>query len=110
MPPLIKYPWFEEESGYQLFPFKTMTAIINFLTVVIVSVAANHFLKGGVLPPKYDFLHAFSVKEEDEKQNNLTSKDVVSTPVDSHTETTEMQNGFDSKKEQMYPEIEPMVT
>lgn len=37
LPPLIKYPWYDEESGYQLFPFKTMTMLISLVVIIAVS-------------------------------------------------------------------------
>ncbi len=69
IPALIKYPWFEEETGYQLFPFKTLTAVINFITVIVVSIATNYMFKDGRVSKKYDFLNAFGEEQPDEKSN-----------------------------------------
>ena len=35
--PVIVYPWYDQDSGYQLFPFKTLTMIISFITIVVSS-------------------------------------------------------------------------
>ena len=35
--PTIFYPWYDEESGYQLFPFKTLTMLVSFVTILLFS-------------------------------------------------------------------------
>ena len=37
LPPLIKYPYYNEESGDQLFPFRTMSMILSMISLVGVS-------------------------------------------------------------------------
>ena len=38
--PLIKYPWYDEESGIQCFPYKTMATCAHLMTIYGVSVLA----------------------------------------------------------------------
>ena len=35
--PTIIYPWYDEESGSQLFPFKTLTMLISLLSIIVCS-------------------------------------------------------------------------
>ncbi len=35
--PLIKYPWYDETSGDQLFPFRTMAMILSMISLLGVS-------------------------------------------------------------------------
>ena len=37
LPPLIVYPWYDPLSGYQRFPFKTMTMLISLIVIIAVS-------------------------------------------------------------------------
>ena len=39
--PVIVYPWYDSQSGYQLFPFKTLTMLISLLTIVVCSWLAS---------------------------------------------------------------------
>lgn len=42
--PLIRYPNYDEDSGYQLFPFKTMSMLINLIVIFAVSAILNAIL------------------------------------------------------------------
>ena len=44
-PPLIKYPWFDEVSGKQLFPFKTLCMVVCLTTTIVVSLIVNCWRK-----------------------------------------------------------------
>ena len=37
LPPLIKYPWYDEETGTQLFPFRTVAMLLSMTSLVLVS-------------------------------------------------------------------------
>ncbi|RWS14213.1 high-affinity choline transporter 1-like protein [Dinothrombium tinctorium] len=56
LPPLIKYPWYNEEDG-QLFPFRTFAMIISFLTLVGISSLSKWVFESEFLAPKYDIFH-----------------------------------------------------
>ncbi|KAK4290189.1 hypothetical protein Pmani_036896 [Petrolisthes manimaculis] len=56
IPPIIKFPWFDEENGVQLFPFRTLAMVISGLSLVFFSMFSMWVFETGRLPPKYDFL------------------------------------------------------
>lgn len=70
IPPLIKYPYYDEEHG-QMFPFKTMTMCISFILIIGVSYLTDKLFRGGIIPMKYDILQCFT----EEKQNSYEIKD-----------------------------------
>jgi high affinity choline transporter 7 len=37
LPALIKYPWYDEATGIQRFPYKTLTTVLSFVTIITVS-------------------------------------------------------------------------
>ena len=63
MKPLIKYPWFDEDTGFQLFPFKTMIVIITFIVIPLVSLCAERLFRKGILSERLDIFQAFGEKE-----------------------------------------------
>lgn len=63
LPLFIKYPYYDEETEEQLFPFRTLAMISSFTTIVIVSYTLRFLFKREILPSKFDFLHC--VREYD---------------------------------------------
>ena len=41
LPPLIKFPLYDEESDVQLFPFRTMAMVLSAITLLSVSALAR---------------------------------------------------------------------
>ena len=37
LPPLIKYPWYDEAAGMQMFPFRTVAMILSMASLILVS-------------------------------------------------------------------------
>ena len=58
LPHFIKYPYYNDTDG-QLFPFRTLSMIASFLTVVVVSYLLKFLFERGIIPLKLDFLHCF---------------------------------------------------
>ena len=58
-PPLIKYPYYDEETGYQCFPFKTLAMLISLVTIIIGSLIAGVLFKKKILPAEADIARAF---------------------------------------------------
>ncbi|XP_060079928.1 high-affinity choline transporter 1-like [Ylistrum balloti] len=59
IPPLIKYPYYDDKHG-QMFPFKTMTMIISFIFIIGVSYLTDRLFKNGTISKKYDILQCFT--------------------------------------------------
>ncbi|XP_041483226.1 high affinity choline transporter 1-like [Lytechinus variegatus] len=53
LPVLIRYPYYDEELG-QLFPFRTLAAIVSFVSLVVISCITDVVFKRGFLHEKYD--------------------------------------------------------
>lgn len=56
LPPVIKYPWFDEENG-QLFPFRTFAMLSSLITLMSVSLLSKWLFESGRLPPNFDVFH-----------------------------------------------------
>ncbi|GFN83159.1 high-affinity choline transporter 1 [Plakobranchus ocellatus] len=54
--PAIRYPWYDEASKQQLFPFRTLIMLIGTLCIVCVSLLTNFLFKRELLPQRYDVL------------------------------------------------------
>ncbi|XP_061181009.1 high-affinity choline transporter 1-like isoform X1 [Saccostrea echinata] len=54
IPAVIKYPWYDEASGTQLFPYKTFCMLLSFASIILISYPAKYMFERGMIPPKYD--------------------------------------------------------
>ena len=57
-PSFIKYPFYDEVKG-QLFPFRTLSMIVSFVTIIVVSYSLKFLFEREILPLSLDFLHCF---------------------------------------------------
>ncbi|XP_071793524.1 high-affinity choline transporter 1-like [Asterias amurensis] len=64
IPPLIKYPFFDETYG-QLFPFRTLAMLVSFVTILIVSYSLDYLFRNNKIPMKCDFFKCFTDVEEE---------------------------------------------
>lgn len=55
LPPLIRYPGYDEEGERQLFPFRTMAMIMSLVTLAAVSWWTKWIFETGRLAPQYDY-------------------------------------------------------
>ena len=58
LPPVIKYPYYDDENG-QLFPFRTLSMIVSFVTIIVVSYSLKFLFEREILPLSLDLLHCF---------------------------------------------------
>lgn len=62
---VIKYPWYNEATGEQLFPYKTLCMLLSFASIVLISYPLKYVFEKGMIPPKYDvFMCIVNVPEE----------------------------------------------
>ncbi|KAL2737830.1 high-affinity choline transporter 1 [Vespula squamosa] len=54
LPALIHYPWYDEETKTQMFPFRTMAMLLSLVTLVVVSYGTQVIFETGRLAPGYD--------------------------------------------------------
>ena len=75
LPPLIKYPYYDECSGYQLIPFKTIAMLISLITIIFVSFITDKMFKSGCLPPGADIFNCYEedAREKKAKRYELNS-------------------------------------
>ena len=57
LPPIIKYPFYDEESGGQLFPFRTFAMLSSFTTLLAVTKLSKWLFHSHILPPEYDYFN-----------------------------------------------------
>ncbi|KAI4498785.1 hypothetical protein M0802_005960 [Mischocyttarus mexicanus] len=54
LPALIRYPWYDEVTNTQMFPFKTMAMLLSLVTLILVSYGTQVAFETGRLAPGYD--------------------------------------------------------
>ena len=60
LPPLVKYPWYDEKEQIQLFPFRTMAMLISMFSLLAVSLFMRcAFVTKKWIPLKYDLFRCF---------------------------------------------------
>ena len=47
LPPLIKYPWYDEEEEMQLFPFRTVAMLLSLSSLMLISLLTRYNLLSG---------------------------------------------------------------
>ncbi|XP_066267461.1 high affinity choline transporter 1-like [Branchiostoma lanceolatum] len=60
VPAFIKYPFYDETTGKQLFPFRTLDMVCSFLTIILVSHLTRLLFEKEKIPMKYDIAGCFS--------------------------------------------------
>ncbi len=74
--PLIKYPWYDEVTKTQNFPFKTLAMLMSFIGIMGASLVTNVLFTRQILPAKADIFKCFSKKEEEvELKQDMNSKE-----------------------------------
>ncbi|XP_048587658.1 high-affinity choline transporter 1 [Nematostella vectensis] len=78
IPVIIKFPYYNETDG-QLFPFRTLSMVCAFVTILAVSYLARLLFLKGVLPLSADFAECFTepksyeLKETGNKSHEMSS-------------------------------------
>ena len=67
VPPLIEYPWYDAASGYQRFPFKTLSMLICLVCIVVASHIAHALFYYDGLPLAADVMYGFN-RDDDERK------------------------------------------
>ncbi|KAI8503938.1 High affinity choline transporter 1 [Branchiostoma belcheri] len=70
VPALIKYPYYDETTGKQLFPFRTLDMICSFLAIILVSHLTRLLFEKKKIPLKYDIAGCFSDKPAPTSESN----------------------------------------
>ncbi|XP_067009291.1 high-affinity choline transporter 1-like [Anabrus simplex] len=80
LPPLIRYPMYNEETGDQKFPFRTFAMLGSLVSHLLVSGVTNHLFMNRVIDPaRWDILGIFNEQSSD---NELPAISTVSRNVD----------------------------
>ncbi|XP_046582899.1 high-affinity choline transporter 1-like [Haliotis rubra] len=78
IPALIHYPFYSEADG-QLFPFKTLAMIVNFVAIISVSALTRLAFRRGLLPIGLDLFNVMKREEDakraEERGENLMMKE-----------------------------------
>lgn len=64
--PLIVYPMYQEDQLKQLFPYRTLSMALSWITLVAVSYLTKVLFERQIIAKKYDFFNVFSEKENEE--------------------------------------------
>ncbi|PAV65227.1 hypothetical protein WR25_20745 [Diploscapter pachys] len=56
LPPSIHYPMYDEDSGTQYFPFRTLAMTCSLTTIIIVSIQSKMLFDSGKLPAEWDVM------------------------------------------------------
>ncbi|XP_076072626.1 high-affinity choline transporter 1-like isoform X1 [Mytilus galloprovincialis] len=63
--PIIKYPWYDEVEKKQLFPFKTLSMIMSFVSIIAVSYPLKYLFESGMIHRRFDvFMCIVNTPEE----------------------------------------------
>ncbi|KAK0058927.1 high-affinity choline transporter 1, partial [Biomphalaria pfeifferi] len=75
LPALFKFPLYDEKTGMQGFPYKTLAMLVTLLTLVVVSYLTAYLFETGKLPRRFDiFMCIVNIPDE---QMVLASRESV---------------------------------
>ena len=74
IPPILKYPLFDEANEIQKFPFRTLSTLICVLVIVCVSWVTNFLFDREILNKKWDIFKCANREEEDILDNDFSKK------------------------------------
>ncbi|KAI8503937.1 High affinity choline transporter 1 [Branchiostoma belcheri] len=91
--PVIKYPYYDEREGLQLFPFRAFAMLCSFLTIVAVSLVLKLLFEGEKIPMKYDVADCFRSEAEQQRRRPDLSRDteIVLLPLGDQSEAVLVQ-------------------
>lgn len=64
--PIIVYPMYQEDQLKQLFPYRTLSMALSWVTLIGVSYLTKMLFQRQILSRKYDFLNVFSDFDHEE--------------------------------------------
>ncbi|XP_059097142.1 high-affinity choline transporter 1-like [Tigriopus californicus] len=68
LPPLIKYPLFDEESGEQMFPFRTLAMCLSMISLLSISALTRYLFLVKKISLNYDYFSCFTPIPETEER------------------------------------------
>ena len=80
LPPLIKYPLYDEKLKKQFFPFRTLAMLVSLITLMAVSYLFKVLFKRCGVSNKFDLFQAFEMKES-AKIKKMSFKDSYGTHI-----------------------------
>lgn len=66
IPAVVKYPWYDDASDTQLFPFRTLSMIISLVSLISVSYVTDFLFTRRILPLSADIYGCFSHLAKDD--------------------------------------------
>ncbi|GAB6018839.1 hypothetical protein CHUAL_000500 [Chamberlinius hualienensis] len=86
LPPLVHYPFYDPVDG-QLFPFRTLSMVISFITLISVSNGTTWVFENGKLPPNFDVFRCIVnipddvIKVSEPHEGELTTLNTATTKM-----------------------------
>jgi len=59
VPHIIEYPYFDHENNEQNFPFRTVSMLVSWITIVLSSAIFKALFKKGIIPKSWDVCECF---------------------------------------------------
>ncbi|CAL1529202.1 unnamed protein product [Lymnaea stagnalis] len=69
LPPVIKFPFFDQATQTQMFPFRTFAMLLGGAAIVVVSMATNAMFGDGKLSHSYDVLKSHRRRTIERREN-----------------------------------------
>lgn len=95
--PIMKYPWYDEETKFQLFPFKTFSMLLSLLTIIGVSLPLKYMFETGMIPRRYDFFMCIV---------NIPDENIVLAARDGATEHTSIVSYYKDGSGKINPALQ----
>ncbi|XP_005091010.1 high-affinity choline transporter 1 [Aplysia californica] len=86
IPAVIKFPWYDEVYGSQMFPFRTLSMLISLFTLILVSYLTEFLFTSECLPLDMDFYGCFQHLREQpgDKRRALSSTNPKDSGMERH--------------------------
>ncbi|CAH1244543.1 SLC5A7 [Branchiostoma lanceolatum] len=74
LPAVIKYPFYDETTGTQYFPFRTFAMLCSLVCIIVLSLITKVMFEGGRVPLRFDIFYCYH--EDPNKDPETEKKDV----------------------------------
>ncbi|XP_019644011.1 PREDICTED: high affinity choline transporter 1-like [Branchiostoma belcheri] len=92
LPAVIKYPFYDDSTGTQYFPFRSFAMLCSFVYIIVISLITKLIFEGGKVPLRFDVFYCFH--EDPNEDRETEQKDVEVDLLENGSSVSRVVNKF----------------
>nr|XP_045610008.1 high-affinity choline transporter 1-like [Procambarus clarkii] len=94
VPATLRYPLYDETTGHQNFPFRTVAMTVSLTSLILVSAIAKFLFTRGFLPASLDVCECFDLAAKGKQESEDLAKDTQTSPKEKTLVMTSMEKNM----------------